>query len=53
MKEREGYTQEYARNCSDRVAVDKLDESLEKMREHAMQFPERQISRPVPSIWQT
>ena len=31
--------------------VDKLDKSLEKMREHAMQFPERQISRPVPSIW--
>lgn len=40
---REGYSQDDAREMAAGLVIERLDEQLEKMREHAMRFPERQI----------
>ena len=43
---REGYPQDEAREMAADLPADRLDEWLEKWREHAMQFPERAIVPP-------
>ena len=40
---REGFTQEEARKSAEYGNADRVDKMLELLREHAMQFPERQI----------
>jgi hypothetical protein len=43
---REGFTQDEAREMATGIKTELLDPSLERMRENAMRFPERQIVPP-------